>query len=88
MSGTEKIWEVYTVPVLLIFHVKASVYVLPVSETYVLPGLETSSIPEPQGASLGAQSAENLPAVQESWVQSLGWEEQPTPVFQPGKPTT
>ena len=33
----------------------------------------------------------NLPVMQESWVQSLGWEDhleegmQPTPVFLPGK---
>ena len=33
----------------------------------------------------------NLPAVQETWVQSLGWEDpwrrawQPTPVFLPGE---
>ena len=26
-------------------------------------------------ASLGAQSVKNLPAVQETWVQSLGWED-------------
>ena len=26
------------------------------------------------GASLVAQTVKNLPAVQESWVQSLGWE--------------
>ena len=35
--------------------------------------------------------AENPPAVQETWVQSLGWEDplekgwQPTPVFLPGE---
>ena len=27
------------------------------------------------GASLVAQSLKNLPAVQETWVQSLGWED-------------
>ena len=27
------------------------------------------------GASLVAQSVKNLPAVQETWVQSLGWED-------------
>ena len=42
-------------------------------------------------ASLGAQMVKNLPAVQESRVQSLSWEDplekewQPTPVFLPGK---
>ena len=28
-----------------------------------------------QGASLGAQMVKNLPAVQETWVRSLGWED-------------
>ena len=38
-----------------------------------------------------AQSVKNLPAMQETWVQSLGWEDpqrrawQPTPVFLPGE---
>ena len=35
-----------------------------------------------------AQTVKNLPAMQETWVQSLGWEgplEIPTPVFLPGK---
>ena len=42
-------------------------------------------------ASLVAQMVKNLPAMQETWVQSLGWEGtlgrawQPTPVFLPGK---
>ena len=41
-------------------------------------------------AFLVAQSVKNLPAMQETWVQSLGWEDpwrrewQPTPVFLPG----
>ena len=41
--------------------------------------------------SLVAQSVKNLPAVQETWVQSLGWEDPleedmaPTPVFLPGE---
>ena len=41
--------------------------------------------------SLVAQSVKNLPAVQEIWVQSLGWEDPleedmaPTPVFFPGE---
>ena len=43
-----------------------------------------------QGASLMAQTVKNLPAMQETWVRSLGWEDpwrrtkQPTPVFLPG----
>ena len=42
-------------------------------------------------ASLVAQMVKNLPAVWETWVQSLGWEDpleegmQPTPVFLPGE---
>ena len=42
-------------------------------------------------ASLVAQLVKNLPVMQETWVQSLGWEEpwrrewQPTPVFLPGE---
>ena len=42
-------------------------------------------------ASLVAQLVKNLPAVWETWVQSLGWEDpqgrtwQPTPVFLPGE---
>ena len=42
-------------------------------------------------ASQMALVAENLPAAQETWVQSLGWEDpwrragQPTPVFLPGE---
>ena len=41
-------------------------------------------------ASLVAQMVKNLPAVWETWVQSLGWEDpleegmQPIPVFLPG----
>ena len=43
-------------------------------------------------ASLIAQLVKNLPAMQETWVQSLVWqirwrrERQPTPVFLPGEP--
>ena len=44
------------------------------------------------GASLVPQTVKNLPAIQETWVPSLGWESpldketwQPTPVFLPGK---
>ena len=39
-----------------------------------------------------AQLVENLPAVQETWVQSLGWEDPlekgiaSTPIFWPGEP--
>ena len=42
-------------------------------------------------ASLVAQMVKNLPAMQVTWVQSLGWEDprrrkwQPTPVFLPGE---
>ena len=42
-------------------------------------------------ASLVAQTVKNLPAMQETWVQSRGWEDpwrrswQPTPVFLPGE---
>ena len=44
-----------------------------------------------QLASLVAQMVKHLPAMQETWVQSLGWEDplekemQPTPVLLPGK---
>ena len=43
------------------------------------------------GASLMAQMVKHLPAMQETWVESLGWkipwvrEWLPTPVFLPGK---
>jgi len=42
-------------------------------------------------ASLVAQTVKNLPAMQGTWVQSLGWEDPwrrerlPTPVFWPGE---
>ena len=42
-------------------------------------------------ASLGAQMVENLPAVQETQLRPLGWEDpwrrkwQPSPVFLPGE---
>ena len=43
----------------------------------------------PKRASPVAQMVENLPAVQETWVGSLGWEDprawQSTPAFLPGK---
>ena len=34
-----------------------------------------------------AQMVKNLPAMQETWVQSLGWEDRlkPKPVFLPGE---
>ena len=41
-------------------------------------------------ASQVAQAVQNLPAIQETWVRSLGWEHplekgmEPTPVFLPG----
>ena len=41
--------------------------------------------------SLVAQMVKNLPALQETWVRSLGWEDplerkwQPAPVFLPGE---
>ena len=43
------------------------------------------------GTSLVAELVENLPAMQETWVQSLGWEDPlekvslPIPVFWPGE---
>ena len=46
------------------------------------------------GASLGAQSVNNLPTMQETWIRSLGWEDkslgwrrawQLIPVFLPGE---
>ena len=45
----------------------------------------------PFNASLVAHMVKNLPAMQETWVPSLGWEDpleeawQPTPVFLPGE---
>ena len=42
-------------------------------------------------ASLVAQMVKNRPAMQETWIQSLGWEDpleegmQPTPIFLPGE---
>ena len=42
-------------------------------------------------ASLVVQMVKNLPAMQDAWVQSLGWKDllekgmQPTPVFLPGE---
>ena len=40
-------------------------------------------------ASLVAQLVKNPPAMQETWVQTLGWEdpleEEPTPIFLPGE---
>ena len=42
-------------------------------------------------ASLVAQLVKDLPVMQETWVQSLGWEDslekewQPTPIFLPGQ---
>ena len=48
-------------------------------------------LPTSHQASLVAQIVKNLPAMQETWLQSLGWEDpleearQPTPVFLPGQ---
>ena len=48
-------------------------------------------LPLPSRASLVAQLVKNLPAMQETWVQSPGWEDPlerewlPTPVFWPGE---
>ena len=44
------------------------------------PGIKLQSLASPvlffkRGASLVAQTVKNLPAVQEIWVQSLGWED-------------
>ena len=45
----------------------------------------------PHGASLVAQTVKNLPAMQETWVQSLSWEDPlekewlPTTIFFPGE---
>ena len=47
--------------------------------------------PQYSWASIVAQLVKNLPAMQETWVQSLGWEDPrrrerlPTPVFWPGE---
>ena len=40
------------------------------------PGIETAS-PALVRASLVAQLEKNLPAMQENWVRSLGWEDSP-----------
>ena len=63
-----------------------------------IPGLERSPgrgqgnpLQYSLGTSLVAQMVKNLPAVQETWVQSVGQEDpwrrawQPTPVFLPGE---
>ena len=65
VSGTEKIWEVYNLYVLFIF--LCEVFCLCPSSIWILP--------LPHGASPVAQSVKNLPALRESWVQSLGWED-------------
>ena len=49
------------------------------------------TLPSPQNPSLVAQTVKNLPALQETWIQPLSWEDpcrrkpQPTPVFLPGE---
>ena len=62
-----------------------------------IPGLGRSTgegigyPPQYSWASLVAQLVKNLPAMQETWVRSLGWEDplrrerQPIPVFWPGE---
>ena len=52
--------------------------------------LKRLSSRRPNRASLVAQVVKNLPAMRETWIQSLGWEDwrraqQPTPVFVPGE---
>ena len=59
-------------------------------------GLEEFILLKCPRASLVAQLVKNLPAMQETWVQSLGWEDPlekekvtlPAPVFWPGKLVT
>ena len=47
-------------------------------------------LPKMNRASQVAQAVKNLPAIQETWVRSLGWKDplekgmEPTPVFLPG----
>ena len=54
-------------------------------------GLEKYDLWQEVKASLVTQMVKDLPAVQETWAQSLGWEDplekeiQPTPVFLPAK---
>ena len=62
----------------------------------LIPGIQQSDsvIHILHGASLVAQTVKNLPAMQETWVLSLGWEDllrrewQPTLVFCLGIPWT
>ena len=66
----------------------AAVYGVAQSQTRLKQLSSSSSVDI--GASLVAQTVKNLPAVWETWVQSLGWEDleegmQPTPVFLPGE---
>ena len=55
------------------------------------PGEGTGSSLQDSQASLVTQTVKNPPAVQKTWIQSLGWEDpsrrvwQPTPVFLPGE---
>ena len=58
----------------------------------VAPGAEkVGDVCPKRRASLGAQLGKKLPAVRETWVRSLGWEEprrrarRPTPAFWPGE---
>ena len=56
-----------------------------------LPFINNSLLMFRLGASLAAQMVKNLPEMQETWVQSLGWKDpwrkegQPTPVSLPGE---
>ena len=56
----------------------------------MIPGLERSAGEGNSWASCVAQLVKNLPAMQETWAQSLGWEDPLekgmaiTPVFWPG----
>ena len=46
--------------------------------THILPDLATNSaVPKAPGASLMAQTVKNLPAMRETQVWSLGWEDPP-----------
>ena len=65
-------------------------YLPTTKEAWVLP-CKSDGAHFQRWASLVAQMVKNLPAMRDTWVQSLGWEEpwrrewQPTPVFWPGE---
>ena len=46
-----------------------------VSFSFLIYWIATSMLPNTIGASLVAQTINNLLAMQETWVQSLGWED-------------